>query len=215
MPPRPPPLSGLPSSSQSNTTAAVQDCSGEPRGSPVNGSKYSAKPPSAICWRDDSRNRSASWYSPARQRPPQKPVDHRPDWPPPVATMVELRIVRTGARRQRPSESRVTDKRRRHEGLQEDREAPGPQASGHQRGEGGHGASTQSSSCPQVVIETEPEFRVPAPLHPLASALDPVGDQYAVFDSSPTSPAMSSKTSLAAMRIALKSTSLTRNGCER
>ena len=32
-------------SSQSRTTAAVQDCSPEPRGSPVNGSKYSAKPP--------------------------------------------------------------------------------------------------------------------------------------------------------------------------
>jgi hypothetical protein len=36
------------SASQSGTTAAVQDCSLEPSGSPENGSKYSAKPPSAI-----------------------------------------------------------------------------------------------------------------------------------------------------------------------
>jgi hypothetical protein len=36
------------SASQSRTTAAVQDCSPEPSGSPEKGSKYSAKPPSAI-----------------------------------------------------------------------------------------------------------------------------------------------------------------------
>ena len=36
------------SASQSSTTAAVQDCSLEPSGSPEKGSKYSAKPPSAI-----------------------------------------------------------------------------------------------------------------------------------------------------------------------
>ena len=39
---------GPSSASQSRTTAAVQDCSLEPSGSPENGSKYSAKPPSAI-----------------------------------------------------------------------------------------------------------------------------------------------------------------------
>src|SRR5215208_978425 len=42
----PPGQSAPPVASMSRATAAVQDCSLEPSASPVNGSKYSAKPPS-------------------------------------------------------------------------------------------------------------------------------------------------------------------------
>src|SRR5215203_489846 len=51
--------------SQSRTTAAVQDWLFEPRGSPVNGSKYSAKPPLIIWSRAARLIRSASPVSPA------------------------------------------------------------------------------------------------------------------------------------------------------
>jgi hypothetical protein len=44
--PAPPGQSAPPVASMSRATAAVQDCSLEPSASPVNGSKYSAKPPS-------------------------------------------------------------------------------------------------------------------------------------------------------------------------
>src|SRR5215211_2823163 len=44
--PVPPGQSAPPVASMSRATAAVQDCSLEPSASPVNGSKYSAKPPS-------------------------------------------------------------------------------------------------------------------------------------------------------------------------
>src|SRR5918995_690347 len=45
----------LSTASISRAIAAVQDCSWEPRGSPVNGSKYSAKPLSASCARVSRR----------------------------------------------------------------------------------------------------------------------------------------------------------------
>ena len=52
--------------SMSRATAAVQDCSVEPRASPVNGSKYSAKPPSASPSRVSRRRLAALSYSPVR-----------------------------------------------------------------------------------------------------------------------------------------------------
>src|SRR5215208_7717854 len=89
----------------------------------------------------------------ARQRPPQKPVDHRPDRPPPVAARVEPGILWARARWKRPSQPRVTNKGRRSEGLQDGREAPRSQASSHQRGETRHRARLQRLGGAQVVVE--------------------------------------------------------------
>src|ERR671912_1464882 len=58
--------SAPPVASMSRATAAVQDCSPEPSASPVNGSKYSAKPPSESSSRVSRRILWARSFSPAR-----------------------------------------------------------------------------------------------------------------------------------------------------
>src|SRR5918992_5433284 len=58
--------SAPPVASMSRATAAVQDCSPEPSASPVNGSKYSAKPPSESSSRVSRRIIWAFSLSPAR-----------------------------------------------------------------------------------------------------------------------------------------------------
>src|SRR5688500_20102658 len=64
----------LPAAIQSSATAAVQDWSGEPSGSAVNGSKYSEKRDRgrASSARFASRRRAASLSSPCARKPHQR-----------------------------------------------------------------------------------------------------------------------------------------------